>query len=304
MRAQKRAALVAASGLGIGCLWAPPAQAELNPPTARSSTIISGLAGASTLLHLARPVSMNNAGSDVHLRSLGSAAVGIALIRVDHRQRYAEANYYVESYATDKGLCGTSPCPVPLQVRSVLWAAQDAGPVRLSAGDYVAVLLGESGLRVTAKLSLRGQPTGTLRRLAAGPQLGRLSVDTAEQAVAGHDLVMSGYHMHYDKRRMFTGNLGMFAFGSPGAVDYQNCGDIGNGPPPEGPTMCLGSGGPWVSPTVTGAVGSTVYGTGASFAYGPPDGHYGLGYTIAVGGPSPAVQRIRLADYQVVLPTV
>jgi hypothetical protein len=47
-------------------------------------------------------------------------------------------------------------------------------------------------------------------------------------------------------------------------------------------------------------IGGTIYGTDSPIAYGPPDGHYGLGYDIAVAGPG--VDRIRVADYQVVLP--
>jgi len=126
-------------------------------------------------------------------------------------------------------------------------------------------------------------------------------VDKAAGSVDGNDLVARGYHEHYAKSRLFAGQMGMFAFRSPGTLDYQSCVDLGDGPPPPGPTACMGGGGAEPQPTVTADVNDTVIGTGSMLAYGRPNGHYGMGYTISVSGPDPSVQRIRVADYQIVL---
>lgn len=270
-------------------------------PTAKALTILNGSAGASALMHLSKPTSLNNAGGDVTLSAPGSMAVGVGLVRIDHHQIYADKSYYVETYGTDLGMCNSSRCPVPLPVRAYAWGAQDEGPLRLSAGDYLVVLLAEPGTHVTARIQLRGQPAGVLHQTVRGARLGQLVVDKAAGSVAGHDLVSRGYHMHYAKARLIAGQMGMFSFASPGTLDYQQCGDSGDGPPPNGPTACMQGGGAEPYPVVAANVGDTVVGTGAQFATGTRNGHYGMGYTISVGGPDPTVQRIRVADYQIVL---
>lgn len=294
-------AIVAAPMITLLANWSVPASAGEETPIARAVTVISGPAGASTIIHLSRAATLNNAGADVKLTAPRSRAVGVGLVRIDHRQKYAGSSYYVESYGTDLGMCGGSPCPVPLPIRAYAWGAQDEGPIRLSAGDYLVVLLAERGSQVRARIQLHGEPTGILHRTARGPQFGRLLVDAAAGSVDGHDLVSRGYHMHYAKSRLLVGQMGMFSFASPGALNYQTCGDIGDGPPAPGPTPCLDGGGALPTPIVAANVDDTVIGTGAAFAEGPPNGHYGLGYTISVSGPDPSVQRIRVADYQIAL---
>jgi hypothetical protein len=290
--------LFAALALGLG-LTAAPASAGTGPLTARSTTIISGPAGTSTTLRLTATARLNNAGADVTLTSPGSQAVGVLLVRTDDRGRYADQDFYVETYATDLGLCGGPPCPVPLPVRAWAWS-KDATHFSLHPGNYDVVLLGEDGRQVTARFNFRAQPTGRLTERAAGPRMGTLTVDAPAVSASGHDFYATGYHAHYAKQRMFVGNLGMFAFSSPGVLDYQNCLDVGGGPPPPPPTLCLGGGGATPQPAVATKIGGTIYGTDSPIAYGPPDGHYGLGYDIAVAGPG--VDRIRVADYQIVLP--
>lgn len=278
-----------------------PASASVTPqPTSRSSLNVSGLAGTAVRVRIPRTVYLNNAGADVALSSPGSAAVGVLVARTDDNGKYADQDFYQETYGGDLGLCGHSPCAVPAPVRTWAWGAQTSGAIRLRPGSYLIVLLAESGQPVTAHFRLAGLPGGTSLVKTSGAVIGQLTVEMPEITAQGHDVVARGYSMYYSKHRLFAGNLAMMSFGSPGLFDYESCGDIGDGPPPPQPTLCLSGGGFNPNPTVTTQIGGTIYGTAAPLAYGPPDGHYGLGYTIDVA--APGTPRIRVATYHVTLP--
>jgi hypothetical protein len=285
---------------GVATVLAAPASAATPIPLARASVTLSGSAGTFSTLHLSRTVYLNNAGGDVSLSSPGSQAVGILIVRSDAKGKYASQDFYQETYGGDLGLCGRSPCAVPGPVRTWAWGGSDPGAsIRLRAGTYLVVLLAERSHNVTARLHLSGLPAGTLAMRTGRAAIGDLTVAAPTVSVQGHDAMARGYQMSYSPHRVFAGNLAMLSFGSPGVLDYETCGDVGDGPPPPQPTLCLSGGGVSPDPVVTTKIGGTVYGTAGPIAYGPPDGHYGLGYTISIA--APGTPRIRVAQYHVTL---
>jgi hypothetical protein len=245
-------------------------------------------------------VRLNNAGRDVRIDAETGAVAGLLIVRTDHGARLAARDFYLETYATDVGLCGRSPCPVPSPVRAQVFGAQDSGAVYLSAGTYRLVLLGSSGSRLSAALRLRGLPNGRSSIHATGPLLARLTVDTPTLTLRGQDTMARGYHMHYSRNRLFAGTMTLFALSSPSLLDYQTCTDFGAGPPPSQPTLCLEGGGLEPSPYTATRAGGRLYGTAGGLGLGPPNTHFGQGYTIAAAAGT--LSRLRVADYQVVLP--
>lgn len=294
------AALCAATFLAVDN---PAGAARATTPVARSTTIVSGPAGTSTLLRLTATARLNNAGGDVTFDAGGSRATGLLLVRADGNGQYANTDFYDEAYATDLGLCGHSPCPVPLPARA--WAygnPQDSGqPLALRPGTYLAVLLGEPGNRMKATIHFGAQPAGRLALATSGPSRATMTVASPTLTAAGRDVQARGYHVDYSTHRMFVGELGMFGVGSPGFVNIGACSNAASGPPPTQATPCsAGATVQYEYPSVVPNVGGTAYTTSAALGYGPPNGYSEFGYDVVMA--SSGIQWIRWASYRVVLP--
>jgi len=290
------AACLAAAGLQ------PLAASAASPAAARSVTVVSGPAGTSVLLRVTAEAALNNAGRDVSLSSPGSRAAGLLIVRADGRGRYADTDFYDEAYATDLGMCGRSPCPVPLPARA--WAfgnPADVGkPLHLRPGTYLVVLFGEAGHSVTASIRWRSQPSGVVRLRTTGAG-GHLTVDTPDLAAAGRDVDASGYHLDYSPHRLFSGDLAIIATSSPGAVNLAACSHAGDGAPPAGATPCRrGVTAQFDYPMVLTQLDGEAYGTSGDLAHGPPDGYYEIGYRLSAV--SSGATRLLWVAYDVALP--